>query len=272
MPSFPYKKLLLIGATSGIGLELAEQLVQKGVYVIAVGRRQSRLDSFVSAYGKSKASGIAFDIAEVEEVPSFAETVIQQHPDLDCIVLNAGVQFVMDFSKPQTVDITKIQTEITVNYVSMVALTHAFVPFFQANSLDKEVAFIYTTTSLMSLPYPMVLNYSASKAALHSFIICVREQFKQKPESKINVVELVVPLVQTELHNGQPGWGEDFNPGMSVKQFCEEAIAGFETKEETVAVGPAKQAFDEFEREKGRRVGPFWATLRKTMGKAHTFD
>lgn len=74
MASFPYKKVLLIGATSGIGLELAEQLVLKGVYVISVGRRQNRLDSFISAHGSSKAAGFAFDIAEIDKIPSFAET------------------------------------------------------------------------------------------------------------------------------------------------------------------------------------------------------
>lgn len=48
------------------------------------------------------------------------------------------------------------------------------------------------------MPYPMVLNYSASKAALHSFIISVREQLKQNPGQNINLVELVTPLVQSK--------------------------------------------------------------------------
>ncbi|KAI0478382.1 NADP-dependent dehydrogenase-like protein [Xylariaceae sp. FL0804] len=272
MPSFPYKKVLIIGATSGIGLELGYQLVKEGVHVIAVGRRQERLDSFVASSGTQAASGHAFDIADIEAIPGFVEEITRAHPDLDCVMLNAGVQYVMDFSKPHTVDIKKIQNEINVNYISMVALTHALVPFFQKASLDKEMALMYTTTSLMSLPYPMVLNYSASKAALHSFILSIREQFKQKPESKINVVELVVPLVQTELHDGQPGVSPDFNPGMPVKDFCEEAIVGFKSKSETVAVGQAKGVFDEFEAEKGRRVGPVWAYIKKNMGKMHTFD
>jgi short-subunit dehydrogenase involved in D-alanine esterification of teichoic acids len=56
-----------------------------------------------------------------------------------------------------------------------------------------------TTTSLMSMPYPMVFNYSASKAALHSFILCMREQLKQKPECRIKVTELVTPLVQSKF-------------------------------------------------------------------------
>jgi short-subunit dehydrogenase involved in D-alanine esterification of teichoic acids len=49
----------------------------------------------------------------------------------------------------------------------------------------------------MSLPYPMVLNYSASKAALHAFIISIREQFKHARQP-IGVLELVTPLVQSE--------------------------------------------------------------------------
>ena len=49
----------------------------------------------------------------------------------------------MDFSKPHTVDIGKIQHEITVNYVSMVALTQAFMPFFLGRSAGgEESAFI----------------------------------------------------------------------------------------------------------------------------------
>ena len=65
----------------------------------------------------------------VADEPSLSIT--KAHPDLDCVFLNAGVQYVMDFSKPQTVDMAKVQYEILVNYVSMVALTNAFMPFFQ---------------------------------------------------------------------------------------------------------------------------------------------
>lgn len=68
--------------------------------------------------------------------------ITDAHPDLDSVILNAGVQYVMDFSKPHTVDIAKIRHEITVNYISVVALTHAFMPFFQAKPASQESSFI----------------------------------------------------------------------------------------------------------------------------------
>lgn len=72
--SFPYKTVLVLGATSGIGLALAEKLIENGSHVIAVGRRKENLDSFVSEHGKEKASSIQFDITDLSSIPSFAES------------------------------------------------------------------------------------------------------------------------------------------------------------------------------------------------------
>lgn len=89
---FAYKKVLLVGATSGIGLALADKLVQEGVHVIAVGRRKENLDAFVSKHGKDKASSHVFDITKISEIPKFRDEVLAAHPDLDCLFLNSGIQ------------------------------------------------------------------------------------------------------------------------------------------------------------------------------------
>ena len=70
---FPYKKVLVIGATSGIGLQFAHYLIKEGVAVVAVGRRQDRLDAFVQETGSEKASAAAFDLADIDRIPSFAQ-------------------------------------------------------------------------------------------------------------------------------------------------------------------------------------------------------
>jgi NADP-dependent 3-hydroxy acid dehydrogenase YdfG len=71
--SFPYKHILLIGATSGIGKAMADRLIAEGIHITAVGRRQDRLDAFVSEHGPSKASSVTADISKIDNIPSFAE-------------------------------------------------------------------------------------------------------------------------------------------------------------------------------------------------------
>jgi NADP-dependent 3-hydroxy acid dehydrogenase YdfG len=70
---FPYKHVLLVGATSGIGKAMADRFIAEGVKVTAVGRRQERLDDFVSSHGSDKASSLAFDIGDLDKIPTFVE-------------------------------------------------------------------------------------------------------------------------------------------------------------------------------------------------------
>ncbi len=69
---FQYKKVLVIGATSGIGEALADRMIKEGAYVIAVGRRKDKLEEFVHRHGKENASAVPFDITEMEKIPNFA--------------------------------------------------------------------------------------------------------------------------------------------------------------------------------------------------------
>lgn len=69
---FQYKKILVVGATSGIGLALADRMIKEGANVIAVGRRKDKLEEFVHRHGKDKASAVPFDITELDKIPNFA--------------------------------------------------------------------------------------------------------------------------------------------------------------------------------------------------------
>jgi hypothetical protein len=70
--SFPYKNVLVLGATSGIGLGFAERMIENGIHVIAVGRRKENLESLQQRYGKDKVSIYQFDITDLKSIPSFA--------------------------------------------------------------------------------------------------------------------------------------------------------------------------------------------------------
>ncbi|KAH7111815.1 hypothetical protein B0J11DRAFT_598463, partial [Dendryphion nanum] len=90
--SFGYKHVLLVGATSGIGAAMADKLVLEGAKVIAVGRRQERLDAFVQKHGPEKASAVKYDVTDTAGLNAFVQGIVNKYPDLDCVFLNSGVQ------------------------------------------------------------------------------------------------------------------------------------------------------------------------------------
>lgn len=79
MSSFPYKAVLLIGATSGIGAAMADKLVGSGVFVIAVGRRQDRLDAFVARHDPAHAAAVCYDIADTAGQEGFVKRFVVPH-------------------------------------------------------------------------------------------------------------------------------------------------------------------------------------------------
>lgn len=70
---FPHKKVLITGATSGIGRALAERMIENGIFVIAVGRRAERLDELVKAHGPDKIATDVFDVSDLDAIPAWAE-------------------------------------------------------------------------------------------------------------------------------------------------------------------------------------------------------
>lgn len=233
---FPYKKVLVVGATSGIGWALAERMIENGVKVVVVGRREERLEQFIQKHGKKKASPVVFDITNLSGIPTFTANIIKEHPDLDCIFLNAGIQRSFNFAKPETIDFNVMNEEFTTNYLSMLQLTTTFLPFLQGKT--EQTSIIYTTSGLALVPIPRCPNYSATKAALHQIILCIRSQVKLGPGS-VKIIELVPPAVQTELHDEkhQPDIKQGALIGMPIDEFTNEAWEGLEQGDEQIWVG-----------------------------------
>lgn len=77
---FTYKTVLIVGATSGIGLGMAEKFVAEGVKVIVSGRRQEKLDAFVQKHGSAKAGAIRFDITDTAGLDAFVNKYVRLSP------------------------------------------------------------------------------------------------------------------------------------------------------------------------------------------------
>lgn len=148
--SFPYKHVLLVGATAGIGKALAERLLNAGIKVSVVGRRKDRLDEFVQKYGADKVQAFPFDLANVSEIPQFVQTVVSK-ADIDCLFLNAGFQRVDNLADPNGFDLEQFNQQIHINLTSLVTLSQAFLPYFMKKGTPSSIV-LYVAMPCPSLP------------------------------------------------------------------------------------------------------------------------
>lgn len=164
------------------------------------------------------------------------------------------------FADPSTIDLTKFNNEITTNFISFVALTHAFLPHLLA--LSSSSALVFTGTGLSLVPATPLPAYSASKAALDAFIVCIRDQLR---DTQIGVYHLSPGPVQTEMHDAELGPGSAF--GMPVSQFVDEAWSGLSKGKEDVFVGhvggSTREQFMEIVEKRDGAIGRLSGLLRQ---------
>ncbi|KAK5168205.1 uncharacterized protein LTR77_006774 [Saxophila tyrrhenica] len=254
-----YRKVLVFGATSGLGWALASKFVETGTSVIVVGRRKERLDDFAKQHGSASNATVdtaVLDITNLQAIPGFASDMIKKHPDLDCVFLNSGLQRKINWAEPESVDLETIETEMLTNYTAFMHLTKAFLPLLQKQA-PKETSIVYTTSGLALVPIMYCPNYCASKAALHHMILVMREQLRDA-KSNVKIIELFPPAVQTELHDHEFG-DKGKQIGMPLKEFTEEAFEGLcksGKDNEQVPVQAVKQSmgFDGWEQERQKKM------------------
>jgi uncharacterized oxidoreductase len=182
--------ILITGGGSGIGRGLAEAFQALGNTVIIAGRRQQALDATVAANSGMRSAQL--DIDSAEAIRSFGAKMAKEYPALNVVIHNAGIMRPENLLE-QTEELTDAEAIITTNLLGPIRLTAALLP-----QLRKQPASTIMTVSsgLAYLPMSMTPTYCATKAAIHSYSLTLRYQLKG---TKIEVLELVPPYVQTEL-------------------------------------------------------------------------
>lgn len=184
--------ILITGAGTGMGLAAAKWFVEQGNSVIMVARNEERLKAAASTVENS--SYIACDLSDSNQMKKLVETVKKEFPSLNMVFLNAGIATNYQLLNNENAYETSI-SEMMTNYHSAVYLTHQLSPVL-ANK--KEAAFIITTSGVAFAPDLLHPTYSASKAALHSYVKGLRLVL-QRQKSAIEVYELMAPLVDSSF-------------------------------------------------------------------------
>ncbi|KAI1816271.1 short chain dehydrogenase [Poronia punctata] len=266
--SWPYKTVLMVGCTAGLGIAMAERMIENGSFVIAVGRRMDRLEEFRNKHGDDKVAVSVFDITDLDAIGSWAEGIIKTHPTLDCVVLNAGIQRGIDFTRAHLIDLSLVRQELDTNYTAQISLCAAFLPHLQSLA-PNPCALVTVSSGLALVPMPRCANYCATKAGLRALVWCMRAQLAADEKSRhVRVVEIVPPAVKTELHKLQKDVVEAglSDIGITIDEYMRDCWKGLVNGDEEILIGPIAKHFSHVDDVKREIFTNFLTTGSRTDG------
>ncbi|PZQ47409.1 MAG: oxidoreductase [Micavibrio aeruginosavorus] len=206
--------ILITGGNSGIGKELAREFHKLGNKVIITGRRKDAIDEVLAA--NPGMDGYVLDVQDEKAIEDFAAMMIRKYPDMNILFNNAGIMKKEDI-KGAGISLKDAEDMVITNLLAPIRLTAAFLPHLKK---QKESTIINTTSGLAFVPLTVTPTYNATKAALHSYSIALREQLKG---TSVEVIELIPPAVQTDL---MPGHATNPN-ALPLQDYINETMALF---------------------------------------------
>jgi len=224
--------VLITGGATGIGLAIAEEFIKAGSEVIVCARTEEHLKQ-----AKNKLPLLytrKCDISKEAERGALYGWAVTNFKDLNVLVNNAGIQRMIDFKKG-TADLLTHRTEdgedeIEVNLRALIYMTALFTPHLMK---QKEAAIINVSSGLAFYPMASLPVYCATKAAVHTFCLALRQQLEGTP---VKVFEFIPPMVDTNLDKGaRKARGQTYF-GITTTEFVIPAMNSFKKDEYEIRV------------------------------------
>ena len=212
------RTVLITGGTSGIGLELARQLLSRGNTIIITGRDQRKLDAVQAALPGVHA--FQSDVSDPVAIAALHASVLAQFPALDTLVNNAGIMRNLNLNQDR--DLNDVTREIEINLSGPLRMVQQFLPHLKTR---QDALIVNVSSGVAFIPLPVSPVYCATKAALHSLTQSLRVQLDG---TGVTVIELAPPAVETPLLRGEFAEEMKGQKGMDVKVLAKQAIAGIE--------------------------------------------
>lgn len=216
--------IFITGGGVGIGRALAEALHKRGNKVIISGRRKGHLAAVVTANPGIEA--IALDIADPDNINAVSEKLIQEYPDLNVLMNNAGIMGADQAAG--VIDDELLVSTVTTNFLGPIRLTSALMDQLKS----RRGVILYNTSVLAFVPMALAAVYSATKAALHSYVLAQRFLLRN---SGVRVLEMAPPWVRTELMNSQ-----EAEQAMPLDRFIAETLDVLATDADEILVEAAQ--------------------------------
>jgi short-subunit dehydrogenase len=188
------KSILITGASSGIGEQIACQLADIRCHLILVARRGERLLEIKNeiATKAAKVSIFQADLRNEEEMKDFLSFLHELPNGLDIVVSNAGLSIRRSIydSLDRYHDFTRT---MAINYFAPVHILLSIIPLLRKN--HGQIINISTVNALLA-PVPYFAAYQASKSAFDVWLRSVSPELKAKG---ISTTTIYLPLVKTPM-------------------------------------------------------------------------
>ncbi|BCY07078.1 SDR family NAD(P)-dependent oxidoreductase [Actinoplanes sp. L3-i22] len=226
------KSVIVTGASRGIGLAVTRALVAEGASVTAVSRSGSPELNELEAAGRVRT--VALDLADPQAPAAVVEAALSAFGRLDVLVNNVGAV------RPRVAGFRSVTDDdwektFQINFFSAVRMTRAALP----HLLTAGAGSIVTVGSVnAALPDPLVIDYSAAKAALASFS---KSLSKEVGPAGVRVNTVSPGPVATDLWLGAGGVAATVagatggDPAAIAEQVAGGSITGRFTRPEEVA-------------------------------------
>ena len=205
--------MLITGGGSGIGEALAHRFHDLGNTVVIAGRRLDALQR--SCAGRAHMHAMTLDVDSADGMADFAQGLLAAHPQLNVLVNNAGIMRFEALDRAR--NLTDARETIDTNLLGPIRMIDALIDHLVA---QPDAAIVNVTSGLAFVPLTTTPTYNATKAAIHSYTMALREAL----QGKVEVIELAPPAVQTGLTPGQ-----ESRPGyLPLAAFIDEVMALFQ--------------------------------------------
>lgn len=171
--------ILITGGGSGIGAALAHRFHDLGNTVVVAGRRRTALEGVLA--GRPKMHAIELDVDSAESIAGFATRLLAEHPTLNVLVNNAGIMRFEALDRSR--DLADAEQTVNTNLLGPIRLINALIDHL---ATQPGATIVNVTSGLAFVPLVATPTYSATKAAMHSYTLALREALR----SRVEVFEL----------------------------------------------------------------------------------
>jgi len=215
--------IFIPGATSGIGLALAQKFAERGNTVIVGGRRTELLDRIAAE--NPGIDTVRIDTTDADSIRAAAQTVLADHPTLNVVITMAGIMRAEDWTTPAGF-LETAEATVTTNLLGPIRLIAAFIEHLRT---VPDATIMTVSSGLAFAPLRVTPTYNATKAAIHMLSESLRLQLDG---STVKVLELEPPAVRTSLMPGQES--SDF--AMPLEDFVDEVVGLIEERPDATEI------------------------------------